>query len=81
MRNFLKQPSPRLLLILAAAALGSVELMTPTTPTAPAAASHGSSHSEECPICRLPLHGAGDEPSKFGAESAASADLIDALRR
>ena len=81
MRNFLKLPSPRLFLILAAAALGSVELMPPTTRTAPAAASHGASHSHECPICQLPVHGPGDEPSKFGPDSTASADLMDALRR
>jgi hypothetical protein len=84
MRNFLKQPSPSLFLILAAAALGSVELMPPTTPnarSAPAAASHGRSHSHECPICQLPLNGPDDEPSKFGPDPTAGADLIDALRR
>ena len=81
MRNILKLPSPRLFLILAAAALGSVELMPPTTRTGSAAASHGASHSHECLICKLPLHGPGDEASKFGPDSVASADLIDALRR
>jgi hypothetical protein len=78
MRNFLKQPSPRVFLIIAAAVLGSVELMTPTTPTArtaPAAASDGRSHSHECPICQLPAHGQSDEPSIFGAASSVALDV------
>jgi hypothetical protein len=78
MPKFLKQPGPGVLLIAAAAVLGSVKLMMTT---APAAASHGTSHSHECPICRLPVHGPGNEPSKFGPESDASAHLIDALHR
>lgn len=76
MRNFLKQPSPLMLVIVGALMLGWVELMTRPSPLAPAAAS-APSHSHECPVCQLPLHGRSNEPSKLGPESAVALDLSE----
>jgi hypothetical protein len=75
MRNPLKQPSPIVLVIVATVILGSVYLMTRTADPAPTAASAVPSHSQECPVCQLPLHGRSNEASRLGPEPATALDL------
>jgi hypothetical protein len=78
MRNFLKRPSPIVFVIVAAVVLGSVDWLIRSGATAPGAATDGISHSsDDCPVCRLPLHGRSNEPSKLGPKYRAKADLTE----
>lgn len=80
MLNFLTRSGPGLLVVGATAALGYAVLMPPGAPSAQAAASEIANHSAQCTVCRLPLFGAGETPSKNGVESDGHAHVIDATR-
>jgi hypothetical protein len=66
MRRFLKRLSPIVLVILAVLLLRWIERATRIVMPEPAAAVGARSHSDQCPVCKLPAHGGHNEPSKFG---------------
>jgi hypothetical protein len=78
MRDFLQKSVPSLLLILTLAGVGYLTLKAPAAPAPLPAAWAIASHTDDCPLCRLPLYGKGAESSKLGPDPLASVDAAAA---
>ena len=78
MQDSLKKSVPGMLLILILAGLGYVAPTAPGAPEAVPAAWAIASHTDNCPLCRLPLYGNGRESSRLGPDPLLSVDAAAA---